>query len=173
MGTLLPVIGLAQGGAQAWADRFSYWPHIGLFAALVWGLGELVDRLRMPAFVPGAVGALVLGSLAALTWAQVGHWRNGVTLWERALAVTKDNPRAHQRLSLCYRRLGRIDEAGLHLREAHRLLSERLHLSARASGTYDRQKNEPRAPVPEALIRAASGVPSGGSQTHHDAERGP
>src|SRR5436853_4609597 len=34
VGMLVPVIGLSQGGAQGWADRFSYWPHIGLFTAL-------------------------------------------------------------------------------------------------------------------------------------------
>src|SRR5262249_28967203 len=49
VGTLLPVTGLAQGGAQAWADRFSYWPHIGLFAAVSYTLADLSERRRVPA----------------------------------------------------------------------------------------------------------------------------
>lgn len=47
IGTLLPVIGFVQGGRQGWADRFTYWPHIGLFVALVWGLAELCERGRI------------------------------------------------------------------------------------------------------------------------------
>src|SRR4029077_18246534 len=60
VGTLLPVIGLSQGGPQAWADRFTYWPHIGLLLALVWTLGEIVQRLRIPAAVSATVAALAL-----------------------------------------------------------------------------------------------------------------
>jgi hypothetical protein len=128
--TLLPVIGLAQGGAQAWADRFSYWPHLGLFVAAVWGLGEVVERLRVPSWVCRSAGALILGSLGALTWVQVGYWRNAATLWERTLAVTKDNDRAHQYLSLAYRKQGRLAEAEHHLLEAGRLQRRRLGRSA-------------------------------------------
>ena len=51
---LVPVIGLAQGGKQAWADRFSYWPHIGLFVAVVWGLGECVERCASPPGSPAS-----------------------------------------------------------------------------------------------------------------------
>ncbi|PYJ05836.1 MAG: hypothetical protein DME25_07725, partial [Verrucomicrobia bacterium] len=41
VGTLVPVIGLVQVGKQAWADRYTYLPHIGLFLMLVWGLAEM------------------------------------------------------------------------------------------------------------------------------------
>jgi hypothetical protein len=124
VGTLVPVIGLAQGGTQAWADRFSYWPHIGLFVAVAWGLGEIADRLRVPAPVGGAAGTLVLGSLAALTWVQLGHWRNTTTLWERAVAVTRGNHWAHQHLSMSYRKQGRLEEADFHLDTAWRIQRE-------------------------------------------------
>ncbi len=126
VGTLLPVMGLAQGGRQAWADRFSYWPHIGLFAAVVWGLGELAGRLRAPGSVSAVLGALVLGWLGALTWVQVGYWQDSATLWEHTLAVTRDNDQAHERLSVLYRKQGRIDEAEAHMAEANRIQVERL-----------------------------------------------
>jgi tetratricopeptide (TPR) repeat protein len=131
VGMLVPVIGLAQGGPQAWADRFSYWPHIGLFVAVAWGLGELADRVRVPRRAWAAAGALVLVALAALTWAQLGHWRNSTALWERAVAVTKDNDRAHQFLSGCYRQQGRLEEAERHLSEAVRIQRERFRASLR------------------------------------------
>jgi hypothetical protein len=129
VGTLVPVIGFAQGGWQAWADRFSYWPHIGLFVAITYGLAELIDRFHIPAWVPGTVGALVLGGLGMLTWAQVGYWRNALTLWEHAVAVTWDNDRAHQHLSTYYRNHGRIEEADFHLTEAGRIQFERRQAS--------------------------------------------
>jgi len=118
VGTLLPVIGLAQGGAQAWADRFSYWPHIGLFLVLVWGLGELVSRLQLPARAVAALGTLTLGCLGALTWIQVGYWRDTVTLWERALAVTDDKSHAHIHLGKHYLDQGRLDLANGHFADA-------------------------------------------------------
>src|ERR1041384_6646102 len=46
VGTLIPVIGLVQVGAQSMADRYSYLPSIGVFIALVWGGCNLVQRRR-------------------------------------------------------------------------------------------------------------------------------
>jgi hypothetical protein len=123
--TLLPVIGLAQGGSQSWADRFTYWPHMGLFTALVWGCAELADRLHLGPVVRGVAAALVVGSLAAVTWVQVGYWQCSTTVWERTAAVTTDNHWAHQRLSRCYRREGRLAEAEFHLAEATRIQFKR------------------------------------------------
>ena len=79
----------------------------------------------MPTLVRHAAWALVLGGLTALTWVQVGYWRDSTTLWEHALAVTEDNDRAHEHLSQCYRKLGRLDEADRHLAEAARIQSKR------------------------------------------------
>jgi tetratricopeptide (TPR) repeat protein len=121
VGTLVPVLGLTQSGEQAWADRFSYWPHIGLFVALAWGLGELAQRLRLPARAGAAAGALALVGLGVLTWAQVGCWRSTAALWERALAVTRDNDVAHLHLAYFHLQRGRLDQAEAHFAEAARI----------------------------------------------------
>ncbi len=121
VGALVPVIGLAQGGPQAWADRFTYWPHVGLFAALVWGLARLIERFRVPARVVAPVAALALGALAVLTWVQVGYWRNSGALWEHTLAVTRDNTSAHVNLANYQMSRGRLDEGERHFAEAVRL----------------------------------------------------
>jgi hypothetical protein len=125
VGTLAPVIGLAQGGAQAWADRFSYWPHIGLFVAVVWEVESFVERLAMPFRVPRAAWGLVLGGLTALTWVQVTYWHDSLALWEHVVAVTKDNDRAHEYLSRDYRAAGRLDEADWQMQEAARIQAKR------------------------------------------------
>jgi tetratricopeptide (TPR) repeat protein len=124
VGALLPVSGLAQGGMQAWADRFTYWPHVGLFTAGAWALGELAGRLRIPAAAVGGASALLLAVLAALTWVQVGYWRDPPTLWEHALAVTEDNLVAHEGLTVYHLKKNRPDRAAVHAAEAVRIRPE-------------------------------------------------
>ena len=44
LGTLVPVIGLIQVGAQGMADRYTYIPMIGVTIMVVWGGAELAAR---------------------------------------------------------------------------------------------------------------------------------
>jgi tetratricopeptide (TPR) repeat protein len=87
---LVPVIGIVQVGLQSMADRFTYLPHIGLFIAWVWSLAALVEKR-----VALAAAAAAIVALAVLAHAQAGYWRNSITLFEHALAVTKNNRLAH------------------------------------------------------------------------------
>ncbi len=138
---LFPVTGLAQGGPQAWADRFTYWPHVGLFIAVVWGLAEVSERLRIPTAVRGPAMGCVVGVLAVLTWFQAACWQTPVTLWEHAVAVTRDNDWAHQHLSQCYRKEGRLEEADAHLEKAARIQRARLpgrHVQLPTGGPRER-----------------------------------
>src|SRR5579883_3235845 len=41
LGTMVPVIGVVQVGGQAHADRYTYFPLIGIFLLVVWGLADL------------------------------------------------------------------------------------------------------------------------------------
>jgi tetratricopeptide (TPR) repeat protein len=99
LGTMVPVIGLVQAGAQGRADRYTYVPHIGLFVALVWGGAALLSRLRVPAVAQAVVASACLAILAVLTSGQVEFWRDPGTLWEHTLTVTSHNYRAHFNLA--------------------------------------------------------------------------
>ena len=125
-GTLAPVMGLALNGDQAWADRFTYWPHIGIFVAIVWQLADIASRWRIPVAVATAAGAIVLGFLTVLTWLQVGYWRNTVTLWDHTLAVTQNNYAAHDHLGNYYAEQHQLDLAVPHFAESARLRPESL-----------------------------------------------
>lgn len=129
VGTLLPVIGFAQGGRQAWADRFSYWPHIGLFVAVVWELAEWIKHFRVPASFYRLVGTAALVCLVTLTWRQVGCWRNNFTLWSQVLAVTRENDQAHEYLGRYYSGRGEREKAQSHFAEAVRIQTQRLQRS--------------------------------------------
>jgi tetratricopeptide (TPR) repeat protein len=118
---LLPVIGIIQVGEQAMADRFTYVPLIGLFVIVAWLVPELLVRLfRHRAAVP-VVALVVIVGCAATARAQVEHWRNGRTLWERALAVTRDNYYAHSALGALLADDGLVAEAVAHQVEALRI----------------------------------------------------
>jgi protein O-mannosyl-transferase len=109
--TLVPVIGLVQVGGQARADRYMYIPMVGLLIMLVWGAAEVLARLRTRALaIPLAVAACL--ACAALTWIQVGYWRNSETLFRHALEVTEDNSVANHNLGSYLMALpGRLSEA--------------------------------------------------------------
>jgi protein O-mannosyl-transferase len=85
LGTLVPVIGLVQVGSQAYADRYTYFPQIGLLLALCWGVADLAASRARIALAAGAAAALVL---AAGTWNQLAFWKNSIVLWRHAIKAT-------------------------------------------------------------------------------------
>ena len=121
VGTLVPVIGLVQAGPQAMADRFSYVPSIGLVAMLVWGVAGLARHLPFGHWGVAGFGLVVAGACLAGTTAQLGHWRNSITLFERALAVTSNNPIAHYNLGHALSVAGQIQDAVSHYEKAIRM----------------------------------------------------
>jgi protein O-mannosyl-transferase len=121
VGTLVPVIGLVQVGSQAFADRYTYLPHIGLFVAVAWGVADLTAGWHARPL------ALALGSAVALTGCfvctqfQVWHWKNSLTLFTHALQVTRDNPLAEHNLGHALSLIGDQREALYHFNRALRL----------------------------------------------------
>lgn len=120
LGTLVPVIGLVQVGDQSRADRYMYIPMVGLLIMLIWGGAEILGRLHCEKLaIP--LAALACLACAALTWVQVGYWRNSETLFRHALAVTDDNWVANDNLGLYLVDAGRYSEAIPYLETAVRI----------------------------------------------------
>jgi protein O-mannosyl-transferase len=112
VGTLIPVIGIVQIGTQAIADRYTYFPYVGLFIAIVWGLRSLLpERILMA----GASIAIVL--LAVVSFRQVGYWKNTETLFRHTLRVTPPNALAEYSLGQALQ-LTQPDRAIFHLRRS-------------------------------------------------------
>ncbi len=109
--TLLPVIGLVQVGEQAMADRYTYLPSIGLFIILAFGVAELLAGRPYQKIGLPTSAVLILAALLMGTRTQVGYWRNSLTLFEHALAVTKNNYMMHNALAFALGSRGRLDEA--------------------------------------------------------------
>jgi tetratricopeptide (TPR) repeat protein len=106
LGTLVPVIGLIQVGAQARADRYMYLPMVGLSIMLAWGLWE---ALPSKAAISAAIAACLACAVACE--AQIQYWRNSETLFRHALDVTSGNYLAHHNLGVALAGEGRLPEA--------------------------------------------------------------
>jgi Flp pilus assembly protein TadD len=109
MVTTLPVSGILVIGPHDWADRYLYVPGMGLLVAVVWlvdGWAGATAR-RWPVALLGATVAL----FAALTFVQVGYWRDSLTLWRHAAAVTPPSAVRHVNLGNALLVAGRHPEA--------------------------------------------------------------
>jgi tetratricopeptide (TPR) repeat protein len=121
-GTLVPVSGLVQAGLwPAWADRWAYIPHIGLFIAVAWTL-EGVFRRRRAALQAGvaAAAAVAVGLLAHAGNRQAAVWENSVRLYRHAVAVVPNNFIAYNNLGSDLYSQGLREEAREAYREALR-----------------------------------------------------
>jgi cytochrome c-type biogenesis protein CcmH/NrfG len=118
VGMLVPVIGVAQVGPQARADRYTYLPQIGLYLMATWTIADLSVTWRYRRQILCVVAAMVIAAFMWLSWVQDTYWRDSETLWTHTLAVTSHNDVAHARLADVLLRRDRIDEAISHSEEA-------------------------------------------------------
>ncbi|MBT7697162.1 MAG: tetratricopeptide repeat protein [Desulfobacterales bacterium] len=102
LGTLVPVIGIVQVGEQGMADRYTYIPLIGLFIIFSWGVADLMKKYRFKRIVLFSSAVLIVSCLTILTFSQVKHWRNGISLFKHAVAVTENNWMARFCLAAAY-----------------------------------------------------------------------
>jgi tetratricopeptide (TPR) repeat protein len=117
LGVLFPVIGLMQASTQAMADRYTYFPSIGIAIMVTWGVVYLLpkENLRKIIVIPAAI---IFAALTFLTWQQCGYWKNSISLFNHVLQVTKDNDLAHINLGSALAAQGKNEEAIAHYLEA-------------------------------------------------------
>lgn len=121
---LLPLSHLIKLGRQAAADRYSYvacmgWAILagaGLLAAWRATSSGRMDRFTFKAIAAASVIACVL--LGALSWRQSQVWRDGLTLWSRAVQVCPDISTPHSNLAQELEARGDVTGAVRHLMKA-------------------------------------------------------
>ncbi len=139
IGTLVPVIGIVQIGAQSMADRYTYFPAIGLFIAIVWGVADI-----LPKRVAANVGFAAVGLLAIMAGIQTSYWKNTETLFTHTLEVTGPNPIAEYTLGQVLE-TSNPDGAIAHLRRAIDLTEQALRAN-------------PGSPKPDLYAQAHVGI---------------
>ena len=142
LGTLVPVIGLIQVGAQAMADRYAYVPLIGIFIIAAWGIPELCLKLRQKEKVLIILAGLYIPTLMAVTWSQVSHWKNSITIFEHAIRVTDSK---HPDFSLTHKLLAdALRDKGL-TEKAISYYKTAISLNPNHSGVYNNLGNALRS----------------------------
>ena len=121
LGTMIPVIGLVQVGNTPVADRFTYVPQIGLYLMAAWAARDLTVSWRCRRQWRVAMATLVITALMVGASIQTTYWRNGESLWIRALACDPENFHAQSNLGNALFQTGRVDEAMAHFQEALRI----------------------------------------------------
>ncbi len=149
LGTLLPVIGLVQAGAQARADRYMYVPMVGLTIMLAWGAVEVLRRWPRAKPALTALAAAACSCCVALTYIQIQYWNSSGSLFQHALDVTDGNYLAQHNLGTYLMDVpGRLPEAITHLEAALRIRPD--------SGTAHTDLGNALSQIPDRLPEAIS-----------------
>jgi tetratricopeptide (TPR) repeat protein len=115
LGTLVPVIGLVQIGAQSHADRFVYVPLIGISLAVAMQLSRL-ERAAPRAGLGVATAVILI--MGIRTYQHLPVWRNTETLFVHAIDNGVRHSLVHSNLSVYLSRVGRMDDAVEQCRQA-------------------------------------------------------
>ena len=122
LGMSVPIIGFVQVGLTSVADRFTYFPQIGIAIALTWGVADLCRAWPYRRWICGIASTLVLTLLMAQAGYQTSFWRDSETLWDYTLRCVPDSGPAYNNLGDILAKEGRFDEAMAHFRRALTLI---------------------------------------------------
>ena len=89
LGALIPVIGLVQVGSQAMADRYTYIPLIGIFIMLVWGIPDVLSKIKYGKYINLFIVTIFIATAATASYYRVQIWENNFTLFEHAIEYDK------------------------------------------------------------------------------------
>jgi Tfp pilus assembly protein PilF len=118
--TLVPVIGLVQVGGQSMADRYSYFPSVGIFLAAAFSAQAVIERFNLLKKWFALVAVMILGTCVWLTENQLRYWHDSKALFTHALEVA-DSMVAHLGLGEALQSEKRNSEATTQLIRALRL----------------------------------------------------
>ena len=147
LGTLIPVIQLVQTGSIAMADRYAYVPLIGIFIIIAWGLPELLAKWRLRSRILTIAAGIWIPTLMLMTWNQVSHWKNSITIFSHAIEVTDieypDFLLAHNNLANALLAEGRTGKAISHYKMAINLMPDyAVNHNHLANALFAEQKTE-------------------------------
>lgn len=98
---VLPTSAAAQAVMQTTADRYTYLPSVALSVAAGGLLGYVMNGAgRFARQTVMGITAVVLLTLAALSYRQQSFWANSETLWSRAAVMYPSMPLPHNNLGL-------------------------------------------------------------------------
>ena len=112
----LPLSGIIPIGGQAYADRWTLLPHVGLVILSL----TFLSQVKWPLLTKSLTGVAVAG-MAFFTFSLMPHWKNSESIFRETLRVAPENFMAHTNLGTALAAQGRTEEAEKHYEEAVRL----------------------------------------------------
>ncbi len=121
LGTLVPVIGLVQIGAQGMADRYTYFPSIGFSIFFITLLNNVFVKIKKERVLI-AIGLITAFIFTILTYKQIGYWENTITIFTRTIKIAETgkkgffvSPIVHRSMAIAYTKEQKFKEAQRHL----------------------------------------------------------
>jgi Flp pilus assembly protein TadD len=109
------------------ADRYSYFPVVGIFMAIVFAGAEWIRQFQFSKTPVVMVITLILLGCVMATERQLRYWHDGISLFAHTLAVVKNNDFVHTNLGLALAQQNRLEEAVAEFREAARLAPDQYY----------------------------------------------
>jgi tetratricopeptide (TPR) repeat protein len=128
-------------GSQSMADRYTYIPLTGLFIIIAWGAADIFSKRSSLKIYVYALSASLICAFMIVSWVQIHHWQDSVTLFKHTLAVTKESPLAHNGMGVALRMRGDSCGAEFHFKEALRIRPRFAEAHANLGVIYD-ERNE-------------------------------
>jgi tetratricopeptide (TPR) repeat protein len=118
---ILPMLGLLDGSPKPMADRYMYFPSIGLFLGIGWLVATAASINRLLSVSARTLGIAILLVLSWMSLTQLGYWRNTVTVYQHATECYVGNWPAEEVLGTALATEGQLREGVHHLAAAVRL----------------------------------------------------
>ncbi len=101
------------------AERWLYFPMIGVFALVSYAIFQLANNIRGLWQKKLLFGIIILAvlTLAGRTIIRLSDWRNGLTLYSHDIKLSKNSYDAENNYGVELLRAGRLDEAKLHFKK--------------------------------------------------------
>ena len=118
VGTLFPVSGIIPLGRQLVADRYAYFPMVGIYLAATWLSYAAFSRLRVSARLGQILGVGLLGILVIVSSSQARIWRSTSEVFEHAHRCYPDDTYLLCLLGTHYCSSGKLAKAASYFQEA-------------------------------------------------------
>jgi Tfp pilus assembly protein PilF len=143
-GTLVPVIGLVQIGQQRMADRYMYFPMIGLLVgSTCWLATWAADQPRRIKSLQ-CIALIIIIVMSCVCRVQTTHWKNSVTLFTHAADVAESSL-AYTKLGYERAQVARFSAAIILFQRALRLDPNYVAAHSSLGNTYLAEGNPQRA----------------------------
>ena len=146
LGSLVPVVGFVKAGFQEIADRYTYFPLIGIFFMGVWGLASAANRWNVPAKGIRFASAVLVAVLMLVSWNQTRVWENSVTLFQHTADHTERNDFAHNNLGFALMRRGEMKESIVHFKKTLEINPHHVFANLNLAKVY-RELGQPQGAI--------------------------